>query len=78
MTKIEKLQTLVEKIGQGIATEQENREYLNFLYSEKGITEKQVLEYQKGINKELVLKGALVVGSALLGLWLLKEILENN
>jgi hypothetical protein len=51
---------------------------MNFLYSEKGITEKQVLEYQKGINKELVLKGALVVGSALLGLWLLKEILENN
>ena len=71
----ERLSELNDKIKNGVASPADEKEYMTFLFNNGNITEKQYDNYMSGKNKEDMLKGALLVGGALLVAWIIKRLL---
>ncbi len=77
MNKTIQLQQLHQKVNSGNAKESEIQQYFELLRADNRITQKQINEYNKGINKDLVLKGIVAVGGAALVFLLLRELLKK-
>jgi len=72
-----RLQELNWKINNNIATSAEKLEYMEILHQEGKITDEQLDAYRRGKNSDAILKTAMVIGGALLVLWILNELLKK-
>ena len=78
MDERQRIQELNWKINQNKASEAEKLEYIELLYKHNRISEEQYTNYKKGINRDAIIKSAMVIGGLLLGAWLLSELLKSK
>lgn len=77
----QRLSYLGDRLRKGLATKQEKDEYMQILYKNGNITQKQYTEYLANGNKtntEEILEAALAVGAVLLIGYLIKEIFNGK
>ena len=72
----QRFQELNQKIRNKTATNREKLEYIEMLYHNGNISKEQFEEYKSRNNNDF-LKVGLVIGGALIGAWLLSELLDE-
>ena len=78
MKSFKKLQELNWKINNLEASSEEKLEYIQLLYDNGNITSKQLESYKKGKNVDDILKGAMLIGGAVLVARIFKNLLEEK
>ena len=73
----ERLLKLKDLIGSGEANSVEKTEYVELMYLNGHITEKQYQDYKAGKNSDEIIKAVLTIGAVVLAGWLLGKLLEK-
>jgi arginine repressor len=71
------LSKLIRKIKDGKATKSEKDEYMEYMYSQREISQNQYDEYVKNRNNEAIVNIAIVAGAAVLLGFLLNELTKK-
>ena len=74
--KYNRLLELKSIIDQNRATSQQKREYIELLYQNDNISEKQYNAYLNNQNTDEIFKAALTIGGVVLAAWLISKLLE--
>lgn len=72
----QRLLFLSNKVKSGQATKTEKDEYMDLLYTNRSVTQKQYNDYKSGRNVEEIVNAALVIGGIVLLGYLLGKLTE--